>query len=103
MFTHFCHASLLTSTPKRALTQPAPTPNGVDVYPNPSSGVFQVRVESDKEARMEVLDALGKRIVAPQVVMEADAWIDLAAYPSGVYFIRIVQAGQSRVFRVVKE
>ena len=56
--------------------------SSVKLYPNPASDRFTVE---GKVTEVEVLDALGQ-----MVYQGADNTIEVATWPQGVYFVRIV-------------
>jgi N-acetylneuraminic acid mutarotase len=60
----------------------------VSAYPNPSTGVIHLAVDSRAGGNysLEVYDLRGEKILTTE---ERPASIDLSPYPGGVYFIRI--------------
>lgn len=85
------------------------TPNAVEnandkeqnlaVFPNPSAGVFNIKINSKlKEASIKVYSVYG------QVVFESDkvvSGIDLSSQPAGVYFIQLKSEGATINKRIV--
>ena len=63
--------------------------NNIDfkVYPNPSSGIFQIQ-SSEKVERLEVVDALGK-IILNSDVQSTNSVIDLSNFNRGIYWLKI--------------
>lgn len=79
----------------------------IRISPNPSSGPVQVQIDETKPEPIhwQLLDALGR--VVTQGVWPAgprlDAQLDLEVLPSGLYMLRLGQAGRTGAARVVKE
>ncbi len=84
------------------------TDSELTIYPNPSSGKFQIsslseRSPSDKSqvSSLDVYNVYGEKIVAnfqipsPDSYRDSNFQIDLGAAPSGVYFIRLTHDSQS--------
>jgi hypothetical protein len=66
--------------------------NAVSVYPNPSNGVFSiVGAEDIEDEQFTLINNIGQTIV---IAVQNDNQLDLSAYPSGVYYLRIASSGQ---------
>ncbi|MEM1215158.1 MAG: T9SS type A sorting domain-containing protein [Bacteroidota bacterium] len=82
----------------------------VRIYPNPTKGVFQLEVVG-LEARelflpLEVYDVRGRRLYRsqlPQYNGQYTGALSLYAYPTGTYFLRILDDRLPGLIRVVKE
>lgn len=59
---------------------------GVNVYPNPSNGIFTIETPLSMDD-LTVWDAQGRNVFS-QVVNSNRYTIDLAENPSGIYYIR---------------
>ncbi len=80
----------------------------LSVYPNPTSGNFQVEFASIKSVTVQisVLNILGEEIIRLEKETIANAYqksINLEQYPSGVYLVNVKADGQSFVQKIVKE
>jgi alpha-tubulin suppressor-like RCC1 family protein len=80
---------------------------GFSVYPNPSSGIFQLTVDNLQSAnsRVEIYNVLGEKIknIPLNVFREGGLAVDLSHQPAGVYFVRLATAeGHTASARVVK-
>jgi hypothetical protein len=69
------------------------------IYPNPSSaGLFLVRLNTKGicQTKIEVYDMQGKQIVSHLIKVNGEQIIpvDLTTYPSGMYFLRIIEKGK---------
>ena len=68
--------------------------DAVNVYPNPSNGVFNIRpYKAFDGARMVVYDGIGK-VVAEKSLFGDLETLDLSAYQAGVYYMMIEIDGQ---------
>ena len=73
----------------------------VKVYPNPSSGIFQLQIQ--EEVQLEVYDLMGKMFLQKNVQAGA-AFFDLSQYASGVYILKATNVfGDTIVSKIVKE
>lgn len=73
----------------------------VKVYPNPSSGIFQLQIQ--EEVQLEVYDLMGKMVLQKNVQAGA-AFFDLSQYASGVYILKATNVfGDTIVSKIVKE
>ncbi len=77
-----------------------PDTNGLDIFPNPTTG--PVLVKGDFQGRMvRVIDLAGREVLDKD--MSESSVIDLTGQPNGVYFIEIQTDNQETVKRIVKE
>lgn len=75
------------------------------IYPNPTNGQFflEIKQEDDVVKNVEVLDLLGKTVVARQVIQNNKMSIDLSGQENGIYLIRIISDGKSSIQKVIKQ
>src|ERR1700757_2829355 len=66
--------------------------NSVDVYPNPTNGLFSIEVKSSEKQTMQVFDVTGK-LVLSQVIQRGKTNVDASSLPNGVYNINIISNG----------
>ena len=77
----------------------------VDIYPNPSTGLFTIEFASmsDSGFEIDVLDVLGKRMfTAFGYNNSMITTIDLREYPSGLYFVQVRKENRFLVRKIVK-
>jgi hypothetical protein len=66
--------------------------NAVSVFPNPSNGVFTLSgLENIEDEQISIVNSIGQSIA---ITIQNDGQMDLSAYPSGVYYLRIASSGQ---------
>ncbi len=73
----------------------------VTLYPNPATSWVNIQSESiDKWDRIEVFNAHGQSLQA--MSNSAESRIDISRLDDGIYFIRLIKAGQSVTKKVIK-
>ena len=73
----------------------------VKVYPNPSSGIFQLQIQ--EEVQLEVYDLMGKMVLQKNVQAGA-AFFDLSQYASGIYILKATNVFEDTIVsKIVKE
>jgi len=90
---------------KDATGAPSDQPISVVVFPNPSSGAFQVKVEMQgmQTVEMALFDVFGYRITA-QTEKGADHYLtsfDVQSLPSGIYVLKVITPHEQKHIRVV--
>ena len=75
--------------------------NSVTVYPNPTTGVVQIKNEEWRMENVEVYDAYGK-LLQTMSVFDHTVNIDLSSYAKGTYFVRVTTERGVVTKRVVK-
>ncbi len=77
--------------------------SGLQVYPNPSRGLFKLNAENfvDQTAEVTIMDMNGKSILSRICSGASDYAFDLSPEPAGCYFMRIKIEGNSTVRRIV--
>ena len=74
--------------------------NSVDIYPNPSNGMFSVTSKVD--GRVDIVDVTGK-LIHPGVVVKANQMIEvnMPELSAGVYFVRVYSNNSMTTERIV--
>jgi hypothetical protein len=75
------------------------------VYPNPSSGVFNVQLETSTPLSLttiEVTDVLG-RVILTDKVKAGNYQLNLGNNLNGVYFVKATVDGKTKTVKIVKE
>lgn len=92
--------NIVTSTRSNSILQ-----QEFEVFPNPASGAFSLRIDLEEAATVEVslLDNLGRVVVeplAPRYLPSGNQYLadlSLAGLPAGMYFVRLTLAGKSGI------
>lgn len=99
-----------TSTSEDRRPEPPPV-SGLrleDAHPNPSAGSVQVTyaLPLGQSGRLQVVDALGRRVEPPRTVrgtgQAADLLLDLSRLPSGTYTLRLEADGKTATTQIVR-
>ncbi len=73
-----------------------------EMYPNPTSDHFTVRMENFNDAAIDLYDVSGKRI-ASQKISKSSATLDLRDCSAGIYFVKVTAGnGQTSVQKIIK-
>ncbi|MFZ1331823.1 MAG: T9SS type A sorting domain-containing protein [Flavobacteriales bacterium] len=72
----------------------------MQVMPNPSNGIFTIVFPNAQGETYELLDATGKRVAMDRFTGTSTT-VDLENAPSGIYFLRVLQNGDTPVQRIV--
>jgi hypothetical protein len=64
--------------------------NIINIFPNPSNGRFQIKSPGTDIQKVEIYDALGKKIyVNSKLDGQKSSEIDISQYKKGIYFVKI--------------
>ncbi|MBP7389486.1 MAG: T9SS type A sorting domain-containing protein, partial [Chitinophagales bacterium] len=74
---------------------------GVSVYPNPTNGVFNVKLPSD--SKVEIYNTLGELVWKFENANATTHTLNMSGYASGVYSLKISVAEKLSVIKLVKE
>ncbi|AXG74231.1 T9SS C-terminal target domain-containing protein [Flavobacterium arcticum] len=88
--------------PNLAVTQPI-FKNTFKVYPNPSSGIFNILVEDTSVINYQLYNMLGQ-VVAGGTFATGESKLDIASAADGIYMLQVTDAtGKAANFKLVKE
>jgi len=71
------------------------------IYPNPASTFVQIEINSSEEFNVELFDMSGRKLYQTQ--MNGDISIDLNAYATGIYFVKIGDGENSITKKILKQ
>ena len=72
------------------------------VFPNPSNGIFTLKLAEEKNATIEVYNIVGEKILSMETQNESTP-IDLIDQPRGVYILKVIGSKQSFNQRIIKQ
>lgn len=105
--TYFCNNG--GSYPQRSTIRNAVLTNTVEVqpvnvlYPNPTTGVFNISFSSPlKNASISIRDVTGKIVQQTHAKGKTNTF-NLYGLPSGLYFIKVLDSGKSIEMKVIKQ
>lgn len=77
-----------------------PSLSGLSIYPNPSTGIFNISVNGmDNNIDYVIMNAQGQQVVEGKLLNSQE--IDLTSQPKGVYFIKFTGNNVLRIEKVV--
>jgi hypothetical protein len=76
--------------------------HSVNIYPNPTSGIFTIKSSIKENSNYEVTDAIGK-IIFSGTIKNFEQKLDLGNVENGIYTIKIISDGQSQFIKLVKQ
>ena len=70
--------------------------SGIDIYPNPSQGILNIKGLKNTTATIEVIDTYGRVLPATVRTTASELLqLDTSSLATGLYFLRIGSFGQS--------
>jgi beta-glucanase (GH16 family) len=63
-------------------------PNGIKIFPNPSSGIFTLRIPDEKTGTICIRNLLGEQVFQSDLT-EKNTGIDLSEFPKGIYYFQV--------------
>jgi hypothetical protein len=79
--------------------------NNINVFPNPTDGVFTIRQPADGKLQpaIYIYNSLGKLVYQKERATQNSEQIDLSAYSKGIYFVKMQSAEKSYSKKVILE
>ncbi|MCF8244823.1 MAG: T9SS type A sorting domain-containing protein [Saprospiraceae bacterium] len=74
----------------------------LNIYPNPSDGVFYFHLDQDEVANLRILDAMGRLVDVRPKLYQRDFMVDLTDYSAGVYFMQLTRQTGVQTWILVK-
>lgn len=81
------------------------TENNIEIFPNPSNGVFTIRSQTvnNEEQYLEVYNILGKKIHTSEKSKLSAYTVDLSQQPKGVYFVKVYRGEMCTTRKIVMQ
>jgi len=76
------------------------------VYPNPTTGIFTLELNSVNESgsvKIEIFNLLGERILNTEQQTNSHYQFDLSGNKAGIYFIRVMCGENNRIEKLIKQ
>jgi hypothetical protein len=106
----YCQPSSMLNSGEKIMAQEiytASEPKSVfNVFPNPTSGRFTVRMNTNKESTgisIEIFSIIGERVMQTQLSGRQEYELDLTTLPRGVYVLRLFNGNEVATERVIKQ
>ncbi len=75
--------------------------SGLQIYPNPSTGSYNLVTGSDTQVELEIFNAGGQKIL--NAMIKGSGKIDLSGKPDGIYYLRIKDELQQTIRLVLMQ
>lgn len=77
---------------------------GLKLYPNPVKEKLKIEfsVKETKETKLSITNSLGQLIYTYEVNYQSEE-IDISSFKSGLYFLRVQNNSNQKVFKIIKE
>lgn len=75
--------------------------NDIQIYPNPSNDVFNIKLNNISEFNYLVTDITGKVILQERQITQNNYALDMSGFSTGMYFLRIESEGRSLTKKLV--
>lgn len=75
----------------------------ITVYPNPSTGHFNVNNPTQRDIQVTITDFKGRSREVKNLGANSDLSVDLSNYPTGIYFIQFIVDNRTHYIRLVKQ
>lgn len=81
------------------------TTTSIETFPNPTSGLFTVRLTDAKTntTSIQILNALGQVVLAKEITEENNIELDLSREISGIYMIQVINGEDKFIEKIIKE
>jgi len=92
----------VTVMPALGIAHNNSNPFSVDIFPNPSNGIFNLTISKPKEVEeIFVTDMLGQKILS--LKNENESVVDLSSFPTGIYFLNVKTKNEMLVKKIARE
>lgn len=85
-------------------TDESPALSDISVFPNPSSGRFDVKIDNPAESTLSIMDVSGRIILIREIAAQPGTWqntFDFSNEPKGIYLVKMVSGGKASIKRLV--
>lgn len=84
--------------------RPGPVEGDITIYPNPATDWLTIENNSNQPIdNLELINAAGQVINSLELSDSIQPQIALQGLPSGIYYLRVTQAGQTLVRKIIKQ
>jgi hypothetical protein len=75
--------------------------SSMQVFPNPSNGLFSIKHENNQALMIEIFNLIGEKIYSVTKDSNAATDIDISHAPKGVYFVKISDGENDHIEKIV--
>ncbi len=74
----------------------------ISIYPNPSSGLFNVSIGNNKVNKVDVLNMLGEKVFATSLLNpQSSNTLDLSSQQNGIYFMKVYSSEGNAIKKLI--
>lgn len=81
----------------------SPTTFELQVYPNPSYGLFNIEINSEEIKDVFIYDQMGKVVRSMNQISDNEIQIDITDQPAGIYIIQVVSGNTVTTHKLIKQ
>ncbi|MBK7965639.1 MAG: VCBS repeat-containing protein [Bacteroidetes bacterium] len=96
-----CNSGLVPVSVEVVVGLPSIQTSGISMYPNPTGGILNIKLEKSNSTQINIYDATG-RLVMKQSIQEMNSTLSVQSLPTGVYQVEFIQSGSSFQQKLVK-
>jgi hypothetical protein len=74
----------------------------IQVFPNPTSDILNIKMENQASAQLTIFDIYGKKVLEKMEVNQSEIQLSTSSFSQGVYFLRIEMEGKELVKKFIK-
>jgi len=75
--------------------------NLASIYPNPSTGIYNLNIPNGLKVEMTVLNSIGAILISKTI--ETNSTIDLSGFSNGLYFLQLKEDQNIKAFKLIKQ
>jgi hypothetical protein len=75
--------------------------NGLHIFPNPCSGLFNVELQTGSIQAIEIMDINGRILKSETIIQGGDIQIDISEKPDGLYFLKVYSGNIFTVSKIM--
>jgi hypothetical protein len=73
----------------------------INMYPNPSNGVFSIEHKSRNEQKIEIFNVLGEQVHSGSNATQPFYHVNLSGSAKGIYFVRVTEGSHSHTQKII--
>lgn len=74
----------------------------IQIFPNPTSDILNIKMENQASAQLTIFDIYGKKVLEKMEVNQSEIQLSTSSFSQGVYFLRIEMEGKELVKKFIK-
>jgi len=75
----------------------------MDLYPNPTKGVFSVKLKNKQEGMLQIYDLRGQMVRSEQITSSDALVVDMSSEQNGIYIVKLITQEDVITQRFIKQ